>query len=89
MSAVNGALITAIRVWSLTATSYSILPALSLDGILHLHIQNHSYRGDEFIHFIDALMDQMGDYPAPNSVIVLDNASIHKSQALIDMVEAR
>lgn len=68
---------------------YSILPALSLDGLLHLHIQDHSYTGDEFLHFVDALLNHMNPWPMPNSVVVMDNASIHKSAELKNMVEDR
>ncbi|KAJ2911978.1 hypothetical protein MD484_g8431, partial [Candolleomyces efflorescens] len=68
---------------------YSILPALSLDGILHLDIINRSYTVELFNEFIDGLLDNMNPFPAPNSVIVMDNASIHKSQELQQMIEAR
>ncbi|PPR02227.1 hypothetical protein CVT24_011455 [Panaeolus cyanescens] len=68
---------------------YSILPALSLDGVLHLDVINRSYTQELFDGFIDGLLDNMNPFPARNSVIVMDNASIHKSQALREMIEAR
>ncbi|KAJ2913748.1 hypothetical protein MD484_g6667, partial [Candolleomyces efflorescens] len=68
---------------------YSILPALSLDGILHLDVIPRSYTAELFNGFIEGLLDTMNPFPAPNSVIVMDNASIHKSEALRQMVEAR
>ncbi|GBE86874.1 hypothetical protein SCP_1001160 [Sparassis crispa] len=68
---------------------YSVLPALSLDGVLHLDVQDHTYKAEEFNSFIDGLLDNMNPFPQPNSVIVMDNASIHKSQHLADMIEAR
>lgn len=70
-------------------TRYSILPALSLDGILHLDVQEGSYNAALFSDFIDALLDNMNPFPGPNSVIVMDNASIHKSDALRTMIEGR
>ena len=68
---------------------YSILPALSLDGILHLAVEDHPYTAREFNSFIDGLLDVMNPFPGPNSVIVMDNASIHKSWELRDMIERR
>ncbi|KZV93991.1 hypothetical protein EXIGLDRAFT_612228, partial [Exidia glandulosa HHB12029] len=68
---------------------YSVLPALSLDGILHAFVQDHSYTSDEFLHFIDQLLLRMNPYPQKNSVILLDNASIHKSRELEDLIHAR
>ncbi|KAI0755316.1 hypothetical protein C8Q80DRAFT_1056952, partial [Daedaleopsis nitida] len=50
---------------------------LSLDGLLHLTAQDHSFTGDEFLEFIDGLLGQMQPWPLANSVIVVDNASIH------------
>jgi hypothetical protein len=68
---------------------YSILPALSLDGILHLEVLDHSFSGEEFILFVRGLLDQMQPWPLPNSVLVLDNASIHKVPGILEIVEER
>jgi len=62
---------------------------MSLNGILHLAIQDQPYTAIQFNSFIDALLDSMNPFPQPNSVIVMDNASIHKSVELQEMVEAR
>ena len=76
-------------IWFLLTHRYSILPALSLDGILHLAVEDHPYTAQEFNSFIDGLLDNMNQFPGPNSVIVMDNASIHKSWELRDMIERR
>ena len=68
---------------------FSVLPAISLSGILHLTIQDRSYTAADFTSFVDALLDQMNPFPGPNSVLIMDNASIHKSQQMIQMVQAR
>jgi len=68
---------------------YSILLALSLDGILHLEVLNHSFNSDEFKSFILRLLDQMNTYPLPNSVIVMDNASIHKVPGIQKLIEEK
>lgn len=62
---------------------------MSLDGILHLAIQDRPYTAIQFNSFIEALLDNMNPFPQPNSVIVMDNASIHKSAELRQMIEER
>lgn len=68
---------------------YSVLPAISLDGVLHLDILTQSWTSDEFRLFVDILLDKMNPYPEKNSVLVLDNASVHHFDDLREMVEAR
>ena len=68
-------------------TRYSILPALSLDGILHTAIHNHAITSDEFLLFIAGLLDHMQPWPLPNLVIVMDNAAIHKVEGIWEMIE--
>ena len=62
---------------------------MSLDGILHLAIQDCPYTALQFNSFVDALLDNMNPFPQPNSVIVMDNASIHKSDELCQMIDER
>ena len=66
-----------------------MLPAISLDGPLYLAAQKDSYKSEDFIRFIDRLLDNMNPYPAKNSVIIMDNASIHKAACLQPMIEQR
>lgn len=68
---------------------YSILPAISLDGVLHIDILTRSWTADEFRLFVDVLLDQMNPYPQKNSVLVLDNASAHHFDDLREVVEGR
>ena len=68
---------------------YSTPPTLSLDGPLYLTAQRDAYKSDDFICFIDGLLDSMNPYPAKNSVIVMDNASIHKAASLRPIIEER
>jgi transposase len=60
-----------------------------LDGVLHLDVLEGSYNAAKFNSFIDIILDNMNPFPRPNSVIVMDNASIHKSAALRPMIEQR
>ena len=67
--------------------SYSLLPALSLDGILCLDIIEGSFNAPCFSQFIDGLLYLMNPYPGPDSAIIMDNCSIHKDQTIIEMIE--
>ena len=62
--------------------SYSILPAMSLDGILVVEILDQPFNGTSFLKFVEGLLDQMNPWPQNNSVLTMDNASIHKSDTL-------
>ena len=66
---------------------YSVLPALSLDGILALNIIEGAFNGEKFKAFVSGLLTKMNRFPERNSVIVMDNCSIHKSHELIHMIE--
>lgn len=64
-----------------------MLPALSLDGILYLEVHKDSITAGVFDNFVDNLLDHMNPFPGPNSVLVCDNASIHHSENIHEMVE--
>ena len=66
---------------------YSILPALSLDGILHLDVIKNGVTGAAFRRFVEGLLLRMNKWPLPNSVLVVDNASIHKVDGIRELVE--
>ena len=68
---------------------YSILPAISLDGIISVDIIEGSFTTAKFARFIDGLLDQMNPFPGPNSVIIMDNCRIHKSDVILDMITER
>jgi hypothetical protein len=40
----------------ITLLRYSILPALCLDGILHLEVQDHPFSGDKFANFVEGVL---------------------------------
>jgi len=66
---------------------FSILPALSLDGILAVKIVKGSFTTEWFKDFIDGLLDHMTPFPGPNLVIIMDNCHIHCSQSNWEMIE--
>jgi hypothetical protein len=72
-----------------SGTKYSVLPALSLDGILHLEVVENVVTGAIFRRFIEGLLPLMNKWPLPNSVLVVDNASIQKVAGIRELVEER
>jgi hypothetical protein len=67
---------------------YSILPALSLDGILHLKVIENAVTGNIFCQFIEDLLLCMNEWLLPHSVLIVDNAVIHKVAGICELVEA-
>ncbi len=69
---------------------YLILPAITLnDGIIECMIVEGSFNGDLFASFISDLVLKMQPFPAPNSVIVMDNCAIHKVPGIREIVESK
>ena len=68
---------------------YSVLPAICLDGILTVKVLEGSFDSDSFARFIDGLLCHMNPFPGPNSVIVMDNCRIHKSELVREIIEAQ
>ncbi|KAJ7196592.1 hypothetical protein B0H12DRAFT_998288, partial [Mycena haematopus] len=56
---------------------YSLLPALTCDGLIYSHVKEGGYDGEEFCLWLEGLVRQMQPYPAPRSILVIDNCSIH------------
>ena len=63
--------------YSSNSCRYSILPTLSLDGILHVEVFNHTINGANFLSFIEGLVEHMQPWLLLNSVLIMDNAVIH------------
>lgn len=68
---------------------FSVLPAISLNGILTVKVIEGSYDSDSFARFIDGLLYHMNPFPGPNSVIIMDNCRIHRSNLVREIIEGR
>lgn len=67
---------------------WSILPALDVNGYFAWLIYQGSINGNLFLEFVrDQVLPSCEPYPGKRSVLVMDNASIHHSQALKDLCE--
>ena len=64
---------------------YQILPAYTQDGILLCRVFQGATDALFFEGFIEELLHLCGKYPAPKSVLVMDNASFHRSEKLEQM----
>ena len=65
------------------------MPALSLDGMIWAKVVEGSFTAELFKEFIAELLTCMQPFPAKNSVIVMDNAHIHKTEDIIAMIHAQ
>ena len=59
---------------------YHMLPAYAQDGIILSRIYSGSTDAALFEDFLKQLLQHCGRFPAPKSVLVMDNASFHRSQ---------
>jgi hypothetical protein len=48
-----------------------------VDGIIYSHIKIGSYNGNQFMEWLEGVLGVMNPYPAPHSVLILDNCQIH------------
>ena len=66
---------------------YQILPAYSQDGILLAKVFSGVTDSVVFENFIAELLPLCGRWPEPNSVLVMDNASFHRSPRICQMCD--
>ena len=64
-----------------------MLPAMT--SVLICTIVEGSFTIPLFKAFFNGLLNEMHPYPDPNSVIIMDNAKIHKSPEICEMIEAQ
>ncbi|KAH7923607.1 hypothetical protein BV22DRAFT_979295, partial [Leucogyrophana mollusca] len=66
---------------------YSILPALTTEGIIALDIFEGSVTKDKFLTFIrEQVAPQLNPFPGKRSVVILDNCSIHHDPELREII---
>ncbi|KAF4921082.1 hypothetical protein CGCF245_v015655 [Colletotrichum fructicola] len=64
-----------------------ILPAYTIDGVIYCEVYEENTDTEVFEGFLERLLPFCGRYPAPRSVIFMDNASFHfVSQKLKDLI---
>jgi len=69
---------------------FSVLPAISLEGILHVSIEEGAFNSQTFKQFIAELLAIMNPYDPithlKNSVLIMDNCRIHKDPETLEMI---
>ena len=71
---------------------YSAIPVISLDGIHDVYITEGTMNGKEFADFVrNCLLPVLKpfNYVNSHSVVIMDNASIHHVQDVVDLIESR
>ena len=67
-----------VRRWLQNRTRVSVLPAYTVDGYIAAQTFEGTCTADIFESFlIDQLLPLCNPFPAPRSVVILDNASVH------------
>ncbi|KAE8186481.1 hypothetical protein CF336_g6968 [Tilletia laevis] len=67
---------------------WTLLPALSEDGLLAPLVVSGSINKERFLFWLEFfLLPQMNRFPGPRSVLIVDNASIHRSEEVRDLME--
>ena len=64
---------------------YHILPAYTQDGVLLARIYQGSTDGEVFEDFLGELLQWCGRWPQAKSVLVMDNASFHRSDRVDEL----
>jgi transposase len=64
---------------------YQILPAYTVNGIIHARVFQGSTDSTIFEDFIEELLPMCGSWPQRYSVLVMDNASIHHTERISQM----
>jgi len=61
-------------------TNFNILPTITGDGYIACQVYSGGVNTDTFNAFVEnELLPLCNEFPGPNSIIVMDNASIHRS----------
>jgi transposase len=58
---------------------WHILPALTVSGVLDLLVYRGHTNTEGFLHWLEnGVLPKMNQFPGPNSILVMDNASWHR-----------
>lgn len=66
---------------------FQILSAYTQSGVIHTRILQGSIGGGLFADFIRELSPMRGRWPEPNSVLVMDNATFHRSSSTKELCD--
>ncbi|KAF9778776.1 hypothetical protein BJ322DRAFT_983731, partial [Thelephora terrestris] len=67
---------------------YSILPALTTEGIVALEIFEGSVNKAKFLQFLRDDAPQLNPFPGKRSIVVADNCSIHHDPQVKELIKS-
>jgi len=71
---------------------YSAIPVLSLDGLHDVYVTEGTVNGEKFADFVkECVLPVLNpfNYMNTHSVVIMDNASIHHTEEVINLIENR
>ena len=68
---------------TLTRPSYSLLPAITTDGIIFSHVKVGGYNGDQFLLWLEGLLKVMNPYPATHIALPHIHTEIETAIVLV------
>ena len=68
---------------------YSLLPALTTNGVIYARVVEGSFTMRRFRSFIEGLLDRMDQSMKRGSYIIMDNARIHHHDSIQELIEGR
>ena len=68
---------------------FTLLPTLSSEGPIYAEIKVGPHNGESFLEYLDNLLLHMNPYPAPRSVLIMDNCSIHRVDGVSERCAVR
>ena len=70
-----------VKVSGQKSSNFSLLPAFTVDGYIACNVYDGAVNGERFEDFIENdVLPHCTPYPGPRSVIIMDNASIHRGE---------
>jgi len=70
-------------------TRYSLLPAITVHGLIYTHVKIGGYNGEQFAEWLEGLLEVMNPYLTPKSVLILDNCRIHHVDEVQELCDAK
>ncbi|KIK12232.1 hypothetical protein PISMIDRAFT_121224, partial [Pisolithus microcarpus 441] len=78
----------AIQRWFVWGMQYSIIPAITLNGIIAYNIVEGTVDAERFLKFLkEQVMPFTNPYPSPCSILIMDNFHIHHGEEVHKLVE--
>ena len=68
---------------------FSVLPTISLDSMIDYMIVEGAFNTELFTTFIERLLDKMNPFLSLQSVLIMNNCSIHKALEIHKLIESR